>query len=163
MTEVTEVIPYAIENPVPMNRWGKDHWSTLAYVETRIVDHEGQLAEPHMRSDGGRYATRLKPTEEAIEEARIRQTAGERFPTPRVEELFGHNDWDCLADMYAAGLIVVEGLVSPKLHNGRLLHRLTFQKKAWFSLTEEGYRIAAQLREHKARGRGYHTFRPTSG
>lgn len=28
----------AAVNPVAPDRWGEDHWSTFAYVETRCVD-----------------------------------------------------------------------------------------------------------------------------
>jgi len=24
---------------INISRWGKDHWSTLAYLETRVVDY----------------------------------------------------------------------------------------------------------------------------
>ena len=26
---------------IPMNEWGKGHWSMLSYVETCVVDHHG--------------------------------------------------------------------------------------------------------------------------
>lgn len=41
------------ETPVPVAAWGKDHWSTLAYVETRTVDHKGLLDHDHMRCSPG--------------------------------------------------------------------------------------------------------------
>lgn len=35
--------------------WGRDHWSTLAYIETRIVDHSGVPSREHMRCDPKRH------------------------------------------------------------------------------------------------------------
>lgn len=103
--------------PVPMARWGKDHWTTFAYVETRWVDYGGFLSHDQMRCDrsrhpafyaskrratafgtdcdGGRYATRLKS-----------ETAGPDG-TWGTAEMFGHDDYDCLSDAISAGLIKV--------------------------------------------------------
>ncbi len=103
--------------PVPMGRWGKDHWTTFAYVETRWVDHRGMLDHDRMRcdrrrhpvfyaakrrttafgsdADGARYPTRLK-TETACADGRW-----------GVVELAGHDDYDCLDDAIREGLIEV--------------------------------------------------------
>ena len=102
-------------SPVPMNRWGKDHWTTFAYVETCWVDHRGMLNHDKMRCDakrhpmfhaakrrgmalgtnvdGGRYPTRLKS-----------ETPGPDGQWGMVE-LSGHDDYDCLDDAIQAGLI----------------------------------------------------------
>lgn len=104
-------------DPVPMSRWGKDHWTTFAYVETRWVDHRGMIDHDHMRcdrsrhpmfyaakrrtaafgtdADGARYATRLK--------------TGTPGPDGRwgVVDLFGHDDYNCLDDAIREGLIAV--------------------------------------------------------
>lgn len=103
--------------PVPMARWGKDHWTTFAYVETRWVDHRGMLDHDRMRcdrtrhplfyaakrrtvafgsdADGSQYATRLKT------EAR---EADGRWG---VVELLRHDDYDCVDDARREGLIEV--------------------------------------------------------
>jgi hypothetical protein len=103
--------------PVPMARWGKDHWTTFAYVESRWVDHRGMLDHDQMRCDrlrhpvfyvakrrataagsdvdGARYPTRLK-TESADTDGRW-----------GVVSLPGHDDYDCLNDAVRAGLIQV--------------------------------------------------------
>ena len=67
-------------------RWSKDHWSTLLYVETCVVDQAGKLKAIHLRSDGVKYPTRLTDC-----------------------QLAGHNDWDCLEDMEKAGLLINKG------------------------------------------------------
>ena len=134
---------------IPMDKWGEDHWSTLAYIETRIVDYDGILDNRHMRTnprlhrelvgitfgeiqDGSAYPTRLKGSKTQI----------------------NHDDWSCLEDMVARGLV-----------------------DAWFYrpdddsvfgnatslcfLTEKGQAIAGQLRIHKGYGRNFSEFAPT--
>lgn len=68
---------------IPMEQFGKDHWSLLIYIESRAVDDERHYDRRHMRSDGKRYPTRLRDGR-------------------HVE---GHDDLDCLADLAAAELI----------------------------------------------------------
>lgn len=70
---------------IPREEWGRDHMSTLVYVETRAVDHSGQLMVAHLR-DGVKYPTRLKDS-----------------------ELIGHTDWHCLDDLEEAGLLINNG------------------------------------------------------
>jgi hypothetical protein len=102
---------------VPMARWGKDHWTTLAYVETCWVDHKGMIEHDRMRCDRTRHPV--------FYSAKRRVTAfgtdadGARFPTrlkteqPGADgtwgtvELAGHDDYDCLADLISEGLVEV--------------------------------------------------------
>jgi hypothetical protein len=105
------------ENPVQIRRWGKDHWTTFAYVETRWVDHRGMLSHDQMRcdrqrhpmfysakrrpilfgtdADGAKYPTRLK-TETRAADGRW-----------GMVELTGHDDYDCLDDAIREGLVEV--------------------------------------------------------
>lgn len=119
---------------VPMERWGKDHWSTFAFVETRIVDHRGVLDHDRMRThanrhpmlmgaksrvgrlgssgDGSAYPTRLKRA------LPLGQVTGD----PQPVELPHHDDYDCLDDAIAAGLLTVH---MPKVaESGRYEGRL---------------------------------------
>lgn len=76
--------------PIPVERWGKDHWSTFAYVETRVVDYGGRIDDRHMRghlAGWEQYATRL------------------REPDGTTTEIFGHSDYDCLRDAISFGLL----------------------------------------------------------
>jgi len=68
---------------IDISRWGKDHWSTFLYVESRVVDHGGTVNHVHLRKDGNEYPTRLSGGNALVE----------------------HNDYDCLEDMEAARLI----------------------------------------------------------
>jgi hypothetical protein len=104
------------ENPVPVSRWGRDHWTTFAYVETRWVDHHGMLSHDQLRcdrqrhpvfysakrrvitvgtglADGAKYPTRLKT-----------ETPGEDGRWGTVE-LTGHDDYDCIDDAIREGLL----------------------------------------------------------
>ena len=35
-----------LDHPIPMVLWGKDHWSTLAYIETTCVDSTDGIGRP---------------------------------------------------------------------------------------------------------------------
>lgn len=181
-----EWVPTSVP-PVPMSRWGKDHWSTFAYVETRIVDHRGRLDHDHMRTharrhpmmiaakrrvslgsrDGSRYPTRLKRA------LPLGQVTGE----PQPVLLPDHDDYDCIDDAIAAGLLTVtmprvadtgryagrfvdgnstplpasEGF-TPGFVTGMDEKRL--MAYAVFALTPYGSRGAAALREHIAKRPG---------
>ena len=122
-----------------MEKWGKDHWSTLAYVESRIVSYEGVLNREHMRCDievhpgfgnsangfsRAKYPTRLKDDIEVYE----------------------HDDWSCIDDAIREGLIEWHGTgIHP-----------------FFKLTVFGNMIAAELREHKGDGGQFRDFVPST-
>lgn len=133
---------------IPMDHWGKDHWTTLAYFETLTVDHGGMISNARMRCNPrlhrkfawmtpfsphtakGEYPTRLK--------------GGVNQPA--------HDDWSCLEDMIAAGLV-----------NGyfRQLSEATFgNSQAYVELTAAGRALVAELRAHKASGGTYANFEP---
>jgi hypothetical protein len=140
---------------IPLVEWGKDHWSLLAYVETRVVDHHGYLDSRHLRKEGDTYPTRLRE--------------GATEP--------GHSDLDCLADLVAEGLIepgegtTPGGRVLSAVHERRVRRdtrgrfRHPAMKLAWqtrrYQLTARGEAIAGELRAHKGRGGNFAGFRPT--
>lgn len=115
---------------VPMDRWGKDHWSTFAYAETRCVDYDGYLDPRHLRLDGDKYPTRLA----------------------YFEQLSGHTDLDCLLDAEREGLLTISR-ATQRDGKGEVL-RLTYHVE----LTALGKRVAGQLRAHKASGGQFKDF-----
>lgn len=164
--------------PVPMERWGKDHWSTFGYVETRCVDHDGMLAgngsiDPHLRGHDG-------------------PSAGWDYPTRLPDgELVGHDDIDCIVDAMIAGLIApplspdggrASAIVDLCLATGNagfLRHAVEEMAsgtygddddddveytpagrtvRSAFVLTPKGLGVAAKLRRHKAGGGSWATF-----
>lgn len=118
--------------PVSPDEFGKDHASLLAYVEGRCVDHGGCLERRHLMGNPERhpwvgtgltwqpeYGTFLKN--------------GKRLPK--------HDDWDCLEDLGAAGLLSIVSTANLVV-----------------GLTEKGIETAHRIRRHKIAGGAFGTF-----
>lgn len=115
-----------------IKEFGRDHWSTLLYVEARCTDNGGVPGRQNMRCldsrhpryshghDSGAYPTRL---------------AGDKL-------LPNHDDWDCVDDLERVGLVVIGG---------------TSANPVW-QMTPEGQRMVGLLRTHKQSGRGLGSF-----
>ena len=160
--------------PIPMEKWGRDHWSLFGYVETCEVDFHGLLDWDliqvsarnwpmlwNVRSllarsgskDGADYGLRLKLTGDGS-----------------LNILKGHCEVDALMDLVDAGLVTItmpkpdkegdyflkpngrplrgENYVSPKFVTGAAEWEL--MPWASFRLTTKGREIANRLRAHKA-------------
>lgn len=125
---------------IPMDRWGKDHWSLLAYIETVCVDRHGMIDIQRMRCDVDRHPQYKLATGIPLSD--------KKYPTLLKEgRLPDHDDWDCLDDLEAAGLVESVGL--------------TMQPR--YTMTERGHRIAGMLRTYKANGGVYNEFTPPTG
>ena len=176
--------------PVPMTLFGTDHWSTFAYVETRAVDHKGLLDHDRMRCHAGRHPVMLH----AKRRVSGASADGSRYPTRikasatpdahgryGVTEVPDHDDYDCLDDLIAAGLLeprmpvvgpggwyvdaahgyttsAADGVIRPGFVTGLDEHVLA--TRAVWTLTGEGRRVAAELRAFKAAGGAWHHFMP---
>lgn len=114
----------------PMERWGRDHWSTLLYVESCAVDGRGQLNGAKMRGRDERYPTRLADGKAQM-----------------------HSDWDCLDDMRHAGLVRETVATNLNLKDGDGIRRHWAEVETW-GLTEYGWLVAGALRRHRAEGSG---------
>jgi len=125
--------PIKEQEYIPIEQFGKDHWSTFIYIETRAVDHKGKLDNSHMRTDVDRHPMLLGDSQK-----RFGVCGDKKYPTclKGGVDLEDHDDWDCIADLIAAGLIV------DHITDVDLTYRLT----------EKGWQIASQLRQHKANG-----------
>lgn len=177
----------ASETPISPELFGEDHYSTLLYVESRVVDNQGLLDHDHMRchpqrhpllagagrmagsfgaADGSRYPTRLR-----------------RGPDGQVQQQPEHDDYDCLDDLVAAGWLSVqmpqadergdvfrditgkcvalqgEPPVRPSFFTG--LDELILGTRARWTLTSRGEQIAAQLRQHQGQGGNLVSFAST--
>src|SRR5688572_27197569 len=83
---------------VPVDQWGKDHWSTLAHAESRAVNHGGVIHNPHMRCNPRLHRRFAHHSWD-----------GRDYPTNlREGQLTPHDDWSCIEDMVAAGLLTAE-------------------------------------------------------
>lgn len=111
---------------VSIEKFGLDHWSTLLYVECRCVDHDGKPRLENMRCDRSRHPM-------------FGDGRGACLPTRLAggEELFEHDDWDCVDDLEKAGIVLNVGTgVNPR-----------------WKLTDLGWEIAGRLRRNRAEGK----------
>lgn len=143
----------------PIDKWGSDHWSTLAYIETVVVDCQGFHVgyDPRMRTMRRNYRLLLdqgnakRATKTVASAFNPRPILGTEYPT-RLKGgvlLERHDDWDCVIDMIAAGIFTFQDVdEDPPLGK-----TLVFSKK--------GRTIANELRDHKARGGKFAEFDPT--
>jgi hypothetical protein len=118
---------------IAMSRWGKDHWSTLAYIETRIVDHGGEPHIHHLRCDKDLHPQFAHPG----------SLRGEKYPTRLVDGVIeSHDDWSCLDDAEAEGLL---------RNVGTGFNRV-------YELTDLGMIVCNAIRNHKAEGGSFGNF-----
>lgn len=133
------------ESYVHFSRWGKDHWSTLAYVECRAVDDGGVLDNRRMRTNPRLHRTLVGVTFGQMQD-------GSAYPTRLKDgEIEPHDDWSCLEDMAAYGLLNMY----VRTTNDREVFGCD---QAKVELTEVGQIVAAELREHKASGGNFAGF-----
>ena len=126
--------------PVTIDRWGKDHWSTLAYAFTCWAN-SAPLDPERMRCD---------PTLHPLHANRANgDCSGPPYPTRLKggDTLTPHDDWSCMDDAEAEGLV--------ELH-GTGLHRR-------YRFTLRGEAVMRALLDHKATGGGFATFVPPVG
>jgi len=150
---------------VSVERFGKDHWSALLFIETRVVDHRGWVKPQHMRTDLARHP--------AFAGERQAEN-GHQYPTRlKNGELCDHDDWDCLYDLVEAGLVKIRsprdrafweiapdgrGPLSGVINNRR--YKRGGLVKVVVALTPLGWKVAEQLRAHRGTGGGAKTFVP---
>ncbi len=123
---------------VPVIRFGKDHWSTFAYIETCCVDNGGRVDLRRMRCNPERH-----PGLAGLSVMGMNRAWEPRWGTRLKEGIVAdHDDHDCADDLEAAGLLENIGSgINPA-----------------FRLTAEGFQAAGLLRQHKAAGGSFSTF-----
>ena len=129
---------------VPVEKWGRDHWSTLAYLYNRAIDYDGIIDGRRMRCDPRLHR-------EFVHLRRLGNPS-KKYPTRlRNGELDGHDDWSCLEDMVAADLVLARYRVKdPTSAFGNSEAKVIF--------TEAGHAVMAKLNIHKAGGGNFGTF-----
>lgn len=111
---------------ISIKEWGRDHVSTLLYVENRCVDQGGKPAIEHMRCDPARHPGLAH-----------RGSEGKPSPTRLAQGVLeNHDDWDCIDDFEAWGLL---------RNTGTGIHPV-------WKLTELGWAVAHALRRARAEG-----------
>lgn len=141
---------------VPVESWGRDHWSTLAYLETRVVDHRGRINHDHMRCHAGRHPAMLHAKRRGL---LFGTGDGSQYPTKlRDGELPDHDDYDCIDDMIAAGLVTVTMPPAPEMTLVTGVVEAELMTRASYALTKLGQRVSADLRAHKGNGGSWASF-----
>lgn len=117
--------------------WGKDHYSTLAYIETKLIESSGYSVrfDPHMRQKRRHFRLLGDPSVWNLGVPMERQY-GTRLSDGTY--LPWHDDWDCVADMWAAGLFLGPAA--------------DFDRGAKLQLSDVGHRAVAAIRKFKAQG-----------
>lgn len=127
---------------IPLTEWGKDHFSLLAYVEVRCVDHKGVLDHDHMRTNVQHHPGLVGPRVALATNITIETFKYHTRLRNGVEE--GHDDWDCFYDLEEAKLIEDKGTgINPIA-----------------VMTPAGNKLAAEIRRHKSSGGIFSTFEP---
>lgn len=153
---------------VPMDLWSQDHWSTLAYLETVMVEHEGRFQvgwDPRLRQNRRHFRVMWEqcPTplrtkaDSTMDSGPIRGVVMESGHATRLADgsrVDKHDDWACVQDMAEAGLFAADGatpLAMEDVEPGVVL---------W--LSERGAALCDALRAHKRTPGGrFATFRPS--
>lgn len=152
---------------VPMEKWAKDHWATLAYIETRVVDHHGVIDNDNMRTDVTRH-----PRFIGNRQRLFGVSHDTKYPTRLKEGEIAedHDDWDCLYDMKRSGLVRIVSPRNVKLWDVDAGRRGPINGspeglgviRVRVALTDSGKIIAAELRIHKMRQKNFSSFVPGS-
>lgn len=135
---------------IPINRWGKDHWSMLGYIGTVVVDYNGIMNGSRIRVNPNKRIGIERPyhIRMASEDAsRWEPSWGTRLhgyfqnKQDKTLQLPEHDDIDCCFDMEAEGLITMGTTVS-----------------LFVQLTEKGREFEEALRRHKQDGKNFADF-----
>jgi hypothetical protein len=143
---------FSVSDYIPMSHWGKDHWSTLGYVEVIMVECGGfQVGtDPRMKSSRRNFRVMAqgcphpkRPTLGSAFAYAMELTQSTKLNDGQV--VSGHDDWACVQDMAAEGLFQQgPDAVEP----GTVL-----------TLSEKGVAIVNALREFKRNQGQYGQFR----
>lgn len=117
---------------IPVKKFGKDHWSTLAYIECRVVDQGGRLNNKHLRIDPERHP--------GLAHIRWEKDSPTYLAKGVLQKK--HDDLDCIEDLAVAGFVEILGTgIQPRT-----------------DLTDYGWEVASALRKHKGNGGNFAGF-----
>lgn len=142
---------------IPVERWGKDHWSTFAFVAVWCETYGTEGFDirskcHHMRTDADRHPEFGNAISAAMEQSGREFVPGDdgghygpakKYPTRLKDgEVEDHDDWDCLEDIEAAGMVLKFGTGTQPV----------------VLMTDRGLEVSGQLIAHKTRGGNYGDF-----
>jgi hypothetical protein len=149
VTALAEKQQYSADDYIPSAVWGKDHWTTLAYVETVATDCAGfQVgSDARMRTNRRHFRVMqdcLKPRRaKAGGIGLVMDPVAHATRLNDGQTVEGHDDWNCVQDLANEGLF---NLDASGVEPGITLH-LSTKGQAW----------CAKLRSHKQAGGTYST------
>ena len=146
---------------VPEAQFGRDHFTSLAYVETVLVVCGGFLmgADARMRLGRRHYRVMLQECPRPLRTGLTRpetvvmdREQGSRLHDGTV--VVGHDDWHCIQDMAEAGYFMTGKRNSPV----QVATAEDIEPKAWLHLSPRGREVLNALRDFKATGGSYAQF-----
>lgn len=139
---------------ISIDRFSKDHWSLLAYVEHECINGQkgiGKLNRSKLRGNHNNhpllavndfwkdsYSTRLSGFFEYPFNSDVEKSCSCGF------QILGHDDWDCIDDFVAGGFVEIISMV-----NGLV------------KLTEKGIECCSQIDSHRLNGGYFSNFKYT--
>jgi hypothetical protein len=116
----------------PPEKFGRDHHALILYLETVAVDRRGYPDVRHVRTNPHRHRERVSGAIQRDVHWDPKYTTKLRGGEPAED---GHDDWDAIEDLIAAGLLEWRGTgFAPR-----------------FVLTDKGWELAHQLRRLRAK------------
>jgi hypothetical protein len=190
MTNVAEIASQAPQwqdrdgrAPIGMERWGRDHWSLLGYVETVAVDHHGLIEWARLTLSHRHWPALFQARRKYSHD--ISYDAADRYPLRLKsspdgdkETAPGQCEGDALMDLLDAGLITLtmppadlergvflkpSGLPVPDSPDPTFVTGMAeWQLMPWakFGMTPQGLHYSAALRAHKSAGGNWSDFTP---
>lgn len=137
------------ENYIEPARWGRDHWSTLAYIDSRMTD----FGEPYLMGIDPKMRTKRRHLRVFAEANAFNSAKARTYYRTRGQTTIGqddgsrlrdntivrnHDDFDCIQDFAAAGLLTV---TPDKIEPGTAI-----------SFSDKGREVMGALRLHKQAG-----------
>ena len=135
---------------VPVAQWGRDHWTTLLYFESRAVDYAGKIDNQHMRTNARLHRKLLGNAQFDG------GMTGGNYPTRLRDDsmLAHHDDWSCAEDMVAHGLIEVVQ------ERDRKPTRPFTGGEIFIQLSNLGWLVAHTIRRDRAHGKPTAAWQP---
>lgn len=125
--------------------WGIDHWSTFAYAASCVTGRKGLIENARMRTNSRihREMVHMAPFNTMNE--------GGGYPTRlKLGIVDNHDDWSCLEDAVAAGLL--------NIFYTKISDKLFGCCEARIELTDAGWEVVKTITEHKNAGGNFKEF-----